>query len=412
MTAKCGGGTSSVITGVTNNLVLATGAAGIFSLVPGLEWLVAVGSALGVLTYDLTTVCATDPPAIPTFTASEVIAFTTGAIGSADFNSFIQKAHDVAAAIVWDKYCKCDSGATPTTTVYPTQPPVATITTSTTSACYTGNWNGLAELDNVACTDMSSGLPNVGFGGNVTQGSCTNIRTAKLPPGVTNIRVRARTEVSDAGGSNGASYVIGFWSNTTNLSNVSPTAVSGAFLADLVSDIAVPSGTVFVTLLSTTSHLSSTTKKNISVQLEYYCGTAAGAVSNPCPSDPAVLALLNQILTLLTLIQRQLVPFAYVLGAVHSAISGSGILTVSQLVGMKIELTTVSTVVGLETADPDELFEAGWISWGSVDGFEKREFISKNPYISFPPNAQILDRFSYNLRPGVVARFTELEREA
>ncbi len=412
MTAQCGGGTSSPITGVVNNLVLATGAAGIFSLIPGLEWLVAIGSALGVLTYDLTTICSTDPPSMPTFTSAEILAFTTGAIGSTDFNNFIQKAHDIAAIIVWGKYCKCDNGTVPAAPSYPTQPPATIQLPSNSNTCGSGAFQGLVAFDNAGSTDMHIALPSAGLGGLVTQGGVANVQTVRIPTGVTNIQTRLRVDPSDINSTEGANVVLGFWSNTAVISTSCLNCSTSAVNADLVQNFTPPGGAVFYTLIGDTNHLNNSTTKHANITVTNTCGGTVGAAVNPCPSDPAVLALLNQILQLLTLMQRQNVPFAYVAGAVHSGLSGSGTLTVPQLVGMKIELTTISTVAGLEVATPDELFNAGWISWGTVDGFEQREWISKSPMLTFPQNAQILDRFSYNLRPGMVATFTELEREA
>lgn len=412
MTALCGGGTSSPQTGVINNLVIATGAAGIFSLIPGLEWLVAVGSALGVLTYDLTTICATDPPSMPTFSTAEILAFTTGAIGSTDFNNFVQKAHDLAAIIVWQKYCKCDSGATPTAPTYPTSPPVTTVIQPSTSGCGSGQWSGLAALDNVGHTEAYNAFPHGALDGTIAQGGVTNVQIVAINPGTTSFQIRLRTVLSDINNTNGAQLVIGFYSNSGLISTVSPGSGQDYHTNDLTTTVTVPSLATFMTAFVSTNHLNSSSPKNITITVNALCGGATTSQTNTCPSDPAVLALLNQILSVLTLIQRQHVPFQYVLGAVHSGLTGAGQLTVTQLLGMKVELTTVSSVVGIETANPDEIFGAGWVSWGTPDGFEKREFLAKNPYISLPENAQILDRFGYELRPGVVGRFTEIEREA
>ena len=114
---------------------------------------------------------------------------------------------------------------------------------------------------------------------------------------------------------------------------------------------------------------------------------------------------------MVTLIQRQLAPFAYVGGASHTGLTGAGVLTIPSLQGVKITLTTQPGYVGEEFGDPLELFDVGWFAWGTPDGYLGREFISHNPQLSFPAKSEQYTRFGYSLNPGVVATIQELYAE-
>jgi hypothetical protein len=146
-----------------------------------------------------------------------------------------------------------------------------------------------------------------------------------------------------------------------------------------------------------------------------YCGTTptggGGVVEVPCPPDPRTLATLNEILRLLTLVQRQAVPFAYVRGADHTGLTGHGEISVQGLIGCIVTLTAFGSNVGSTDGDPLTYFNAGWFNWGDADGFQPRIFINASPQVSFPTSAGQFTRIGYSLEPGVTATITELTRE-
>jgi hypothetical protein len=120
---------------------------------------------------------------------------------------------------------------------------------------------------------------------------------------------------------------------------------------------------------------------------------------------------LSRIESLLTLVQRQAAPFAYVNGASHSGLTGNGHLDVQGLLGAKVELTTVPGRLGIASGDPDTLFDAGFLRWGSSSGAATSQRIDTTPFLSFPGGAGQFTRISYSLAGGVVATITELVRE-
>ena len=112
----------------------------------------------------------------------------------------------------------------------------------------------------------------------------------------------------------------------------------------------------------------------------------------------------------MNLIQRQLAPFAYVHGTVHTGISGNGQLAVSGLLGVAVDVTTLPARAGRTSGDPDQLYDVGWINVGTADGFGPRQFISSNPFILRPvPGDMTL--IGYSIPADVVVTITELVRE-
>jgi hypothetical protein len=122
-------------------------------------------------------------------------------------------------------------------------------------------------------------------------------------------------------------------------------------------------------------------------------------------------AQLDVIQQLLTLIQRQAVPFAYVSKTVHSGLSGAGSISVQGLLGVKLECTTIPSSLGVAGTSPAEHFDLGWITWGTADGYPQSVRIEHSPQLSLPARASAFTSIAYDLHPGVVATITELQRE-
>jgi hypothetical protein len=121
--------------------------------------------------------------------------------------------------------------------------------------------------------------------------------------------------------------------------------------------------------------------------------------------------LANQILTAVTLVQRQAVPFAYVPGTAHNGLSGHGELSVSGLLGAKITPSAIPSWAGVVSGDPDALWLDSWINWGNADGWTSREFLRASPYVSLPQLAGQFTKIGYSLAPGLTVDLVELLRE-
>lgn len=136
-----------------------------------------------------------------------------------------------------------------------------------------------------------------------------------------------------------------------------------------------------------------------------------GSYQDICDTLPLILAKLLSIDQLVTLIQRQEVPFSYVPGPTFTGLVDSGEISVQGLLGCLVDITAGSGSVGMETGTPDQTFEAGWIAWGNADGFAQREFISNETLLSLPSAAGQYTRIGYTLTEGVTVSITELVRE-
>jgi hypothetical protein len=144
-----------------------------------------------------------------------------------------------------------------------------------------------------------------------------------------------------------------------------------------------------------------------------------GAGSQQLPTDCCTLttALLEQILTgvqravaQITLVQRQAVPFDYVTSTTHTGLSGAGAISISGLLGIKINLTTLPLSYGVEGTSPPLHFDLGFVTFGTVDGFGQAVRVDRNPQVILPPRCSAFTDLDYDLAPGVVATITELVR--
>lgn len=395
MTALCSGGTSSQNPGLGEDIALTTSAlAALLNNIPTL-WAVPFAAALGLLSYHLSTFCATDPPGYPTFTASDFAAL----LSLNDFDAFLaaqRKLRDLVDTAVWYQSCHCDTVATPAPPTAPTQPtgmptinPVAVAPTFPTGTpCQTEHFSG-----NQASSSGASSFTPIA-GGTTVRATFTASVTALT---------------SNQFGFDVAAYDATFV-------RIATIAIVGITTSGVVGPVtaAIPASAVYLGVFYGPTS-TPTPAFTWDALVEVYCGTTptsgGGPVPTPCQTDPSIQLVLSQILQLLTLVQRNAVPFAYVGGASHTGLTGAGVLTIPSLQGVKITLTTQPTYIGEEFGDPLELFEVGWFAWGTTDGYLGRELISHNPQLSFPAKAEQYTRLGYSLNPGVVATIQELYAE-
>lgn len=114
---------------------------------------------------------------------------------------------------------------------------------------------------------------------------------------------------------------------------------------------------------------------------------------------------------MVTLIQRQSVPFAYVSGTTHSGLTGTGTLSVSGILGLLVNAgvpTSTSDIAGT----PDVRIPIGRVNFGTADGYRDRDQLVTDSQVVFPAVAGLYTVIGYSLEPGVTATFTELVRES
>jgi hypothetical protein len=120
---------------------------------------------------------------------------------------------------------------------------------------------------------------------------------------------------------------------------------------------------------------------------------------------------LDWLREMVQLIQRQRVPFAYVLGTTNAGLTGAGTLSVQGILGVSVSLTTVPSFWGRTNDTPARYVpKVGDIQMCSANGCDDEIQLHYASQIAWdlPPFATSL---KYSLRPGIVASITTLLRE-
>lgn len=397
MTVLCGGGTSSPKSpfGAT----IAVGASGMAALLNNIPtpWAVPLAGYLGLLTYDLSTFCATDPPAIPTITAGDVAALLTVS-DPVGHLAAQQKFQNLVAAFLWCQVCQCDSGSIPSCGSAPAapagmpqiNPPLATGLPQSATPVFCWD-SGIVTTSATSLTEITARIAvpvglyyTVEVIGTHATAPCTHFNGA--------LAFSAAPTGAPAG-YYGVTGVIPFDTTIGPTTAISSTQQYCSIAVSTGGATAcAQSGRVIVCFYDTPQ-----------VNIQQNCG---------CPPDPIILGLLHNIQDMVTLLQRQGLPFAYQNGAVHSGVSGSGEISVSQLLGAKFSPSSIPPDAGQVAGDPDELWLDSWYTWGNADGWREREFLRHSPQISLPANCQLYTKLGYSFRPGLTVDVQELERES
>jgi hypothetical protein len=371
--------------------VLAAGGAAILSEFPGLSWLVTAAASLGVLEYNLTQLCLTDPPAMPTFTAADVVALLIADAGQAGHDAR-QKVVDTVARLLWGPSCLCTTGPQPAAPALPANPGATSYQpqTPTVSPCYTFTYTDTFALG-------AGSLNRAGM---------------NLPIGAAPTSLARHIQSAPGSGVIGGQWTWKF--DQRDVSNVSIRSDTFSVLQTTNFDTVVAAGTgVRSVVLTQGPQVSGTGTQTITgTRTDFYCnGGAPGQIQTPCcPPDPSTTATLSALLALVTLIQRQIAPFGYVPGTAHAGLTGTGQFTVSGILGLSVNLTTTPARVGETYGDPVQLFDVGWVNVGSADGFGPRHLISSDPFI-IRPVAGDVTLVGYSIPADVVVTITELVRE-
>jgi hypothetical protein len=110
------------------------------------------------------------------------------------------------------------------------------------------------------------------------------------------------------------------------------------------------------------------------------------------------------------LIQRQGVPFGYVAGALFSGLTGAGVLTVADILALRVDFTTIPTEPGAPIGSPDTYFGLGWLTLGTAEGWKNSIRLHHDPQLVEPIDGDIT-RVGYNFGLGVVADVQTFVRE-
>lgn len=123
-----------------------------------------------------------------------------------------------------------------------------------------------------------------------------------------------------------------------------------------------------------------------------------------------VTAQLAALTTEVTLIQRQGVPFGFVPGATHMSLSGDGHFAVTDLIGLKVDYTTLPSGATNLHGDPLSYRGLGKVTLGASGGSERSWWPTHPSFLIFPVSAAFT-AVAYSIPLGGVVTITELVRE-
>ena len=124
------------------------------------------------------------------------------------------------------------------------------------------------------------------------------------------------------------------------------------------------------------------------------------------------MAQVKSILDYVTLLQRQIAPFAFIDGPIHGPVSDTGSITVTEpMCGIRVTLDPLPASLGLVPGTPDFHFDVGYVSLGDADGWFAERRLTSTVTTWQPRWAGAVTRIGYTLHSGVTGAITELRRE-
>ena len=472
MTAICGGGSSGPNPGLDAVLTFSSGRIIQLLVKAGLSEFSVVLPFIGTIPAVLSGFCSSDPPSMTALTSDEADAVLGLQIG-ADFFSGLGKLKDIILNLIWLDVCQCTSGtltpptppATPSTgpVFVPPQPDLTPVlgpwypmqiadckiltlgggSPARPALWYTWGFDDSAWTTPVPPTGFLlhgsppffwpdwSQVTGYQFGANAPVNTSLpgladvlapadpmphnyeqflirwKVYIGDVTPGAGVMRVGSIQE-TDGGWSSGAIWVNGAQS----------IAPGSALNAQTAMGRIIPNAWNMFGLDVNPSNTGSAntwgSHGGVYLGLDWSVTQAPLHQTACCPPDVTTQAYLDSIMQMVTLIQRQAVPFAYVYGDNHVALTGDGeIAPVSGLLGVSIDVTTIPSTVGSAIGTPQHLFDVGYVTLGTSDGWLRSRRIDADGTLEIAtPGVGAITRVGYTLAPGVEIDLRELIRES
>jgi hypothetical protein len=358
----------------------------------GMGWAYGIAPAIGTLTFNLPTFCAAEPPTLPIISAADIANYfspfsTTGAYGlRIAMTQLVQH-------FLWYDLCQCTSGAQP---AYPPplaepsgqqqNPPALTAPTAG-GQCATNNHPSFPCLSNPFTQTV------FGPGTTAMQPGGTAFDLSLVSAGSTQI-THVSTAALDANGA-----TIQTWPEGDI-----PIGGTG-----YTTTHQLPSGTAQITI--TFSGAGAADGHHMTWTADEICSGLGSSGALPCcPPDTSHGQLLQQILSLLYMVQTQIAPFNYVEGFQHTFLSQGSDTIRSPLLGLHTSLVNIPAGHGEVAGNPTEYFGVGWLCFCQSTICGERYYIQHQEQFIFPPAAGIYTSIHYSLKPGQLLSATELLR--
>lgn len=396
----CASGSSNAQPGVASAIVVDQ--AYVQSLLPaGLAWLYPYLPFMqGLQIGSVSAFCAADPPTFSVPTGPQLFNFLTGgAISDYELvNTFIQ---NVTRAFLWSRLCQCSNGVIPAPPAPPSPPaalpdlnPGRAVTLTSGNPC--SRQQGEMDGDGTA-TPATFGQYAV-FG--------ENFHNMPMPANTTHVRY---TIVNTVFGASHNRFSLNIQSRVDT--STAFTLLASGFVPSgttLVLDADVPVGHRLLDSVCTVDPVGSITTDKCAWTVEMWCGGPPGTGCSACPPDPVLMGRINQLLGLVTLLQRRQTPFASIDGTVHAGLTGTGTFSAQGLLGVKVHLTTVPTNFAQLSGAPNYILMGSWLSASTPDGFIDETRVHAIDQVWMPRLASDATTWGYQFANGVVGTVTEL----
>ena len=428
MTTVCGGGTSQPRTGYASNISASSSAISDGIIAMGYpEAAAALSLLIGGLTLYLPTYCATDPPADPGISPTDVAdalnVFSPQISGPA-----ILKIEQWFSSWYWYTVCECASVTTPSAPT-PSDPGGVTqnpgLPGGPNGTCFDNNYTATMNTPGSGVTIVDATpalLPTSGSSvtGSTVIGSFSGV-TANywpFPPGITHLDVLSKLILADDGLGSAEHLVCAFYTGDSSGTMASSQQVAIADQSG-ASTTPIPHPNAFVwPAASTTYGISCVKPFSVhstgvaeSVTMEAV-GTCNGPALQPecCPPDPAITNKLDQIYRLLlntySIVPVQ--PHTYAVGASHGGLTGGGTQSLdSHTTAIQVTIDTFPDVYGTIAGTPTTYIDVGWITPVTAQGATAGLRVSRGSQVFVLPEAT--ESVDYTFQPGESVTITELQ---
>jgi hypothetical protein len=400
MTAICGGGTSAIKpVGVAASQILSPDALATLFEGGGFAWLSTLVYALGYLTFDLTQICATDPPALPNVDSARFVSYLASPQGA----QFLREdATTIAEYLLWYLYCECTSAPTPAPPAPPTMPTGVQVdtppaTSTGTSPCgYGGQIFGTYSYD----ANGNYQVPLGASTGNVTASRWYQLtHNTTLNDGTSDTPTPTTLTLQQLNASNAIVQQDVY---------THPALQSG--IQRVYSGQLAPGVTHFGLLLHAPTPATGQFRQYDSMVL--YCTAPPSAVMQACcPPDPYLQVLINQVLQLEQLILESLpqgkVP--YVDGVKHANLSGTGTVALTaQAVAIRVDIVSRPDPWPSHPGTPPYLYSLGFITPYAVGTpLRGSRLVYDHQIYEYP---SYTDQIGWGLADQVVVNIVELQK--
>jgi len=397
MTVVCGPGNSHRITGAPASVFFSVaGLIGFFGDIPYL-WLAAIAAYLGSLAYDVDQICSTDPPDEPTIVTSDWF-FLIGQGGDRTQHlASVAKFDQLIRHWLWYQNCECIAGTTADPAAPQSQP--------TDWPTPDPNGRGLAAAP---CLTFGPESRGVASSGGFAVGAA-----AFAPLTVTAITADVENAITSGAGAT-AQIRFEYQLQASGGTTVGPRYDFALTPTSAKHTVTIPYIPGYTHLELYINGTAGTGFSLATVTFYFWCNgdDPSGGGQLECCSDPHLSVQVQEILDLVTLLQRYVAPFALIDGE-HHVVFDQGEFDVGRVVGIRVESgSSLPSSIGVLDGHPDELFDFGKISWGDADGFAHSERITTLPFESTPFQASRFTRVGFSLAPGVTVDMVELQAEA